>query len=150
MIVIVCIILLRDRFNYKKCKKICTVATRSSPLKKFSPPRGRKNLSTCKIHYNPHDKTVNQTPVSYNPQNFVSILSELSRGSMEEKLRWAFSLYDIDGDGFISRGELLAIVSAVYSLVGRAGLPLADDGATAHHVDRIFEVGVHVTSFVSW
>ena len=73
-------------------------------------------------------------------QNFVTILSELSRGSTAEKLRWAFSLYDINGDGCISRDELMDIVTAVYSLLGRNATPTVEESTTREHVDRIFEV----------
>lgn len=38
---------------------------------------------------------------------------------MEEKLRWTFSLYDINGDGFITREEMTDIATAVYELMGR-------------------------------
>ena len=31
-------------------------------------------------------------------------------GSEEEKLKFAFKIYDIDGDGFISNGELFAVI----------------------------------------
>ncbi|TGZ58080.1 hypothetical protein DBV15_09699 [Temnothorax longispinosus] len=30
---------------------------------------------------------------------FLTILSKVSRGSVEEKLQWVFGLYDLDGDG---------------------------------------------------
>jgi serine/threonine-protein phosphatase 2B regulatory subunit len=31
-------------------------------------------------------------------------------GSEEEKLRFAFKIYDINGDGFISNGELFDVI----------------------------------------
>jgi len=37
---------------------------------------------------------------------FVRALSITSRGTLEEKLGWAFKLYDIDRDGFIKRNEM--------------------------------------------
>ena len=73
-------------------------------------------------------------------QDFVTILSELSRGSTSEKLRWAFNLYDINGDGCITKEELLDIVTAIYSLMGRNTIPSVDANTTQEHVDRIFEV----------
>lgn len=38
---------------------------------------------------------------------------------MEEKLRWTFQLYDINGDGFITREEMTDIAIAIYELMGR-------------------------------
>ncbi|ROT73216.1 putative Kv channel-interacting protein 4-like isoform X7 [Penaeus vannamei] len=70
---------------------------------------------------------------------FVTILSELSRGSVTEKLRWAFNLYDINGDGYITKEEMLDIVTAIYSLVGRNAIPAVEENTTQEHVDRIFE-----------
>lgn len=44
-------------------------------------------------------------------QEFVSGLSAFSsRGSKEEKLRFAFKVYDIDRDGYISNGELFVVL----------------------------------------
>lgn len=42
---------------------------------------------------------------------FISGLSAFSgKGNKEEKLRFAFKVYDIDRDGFISNGELFIVL----------------------------------------
>jgi len=42
---------------------------------------------------------------------FVGTLATLSdKGSQDAKLRFAFQVYDIDGDGFISNGELFQVL----------------------------------------
>ncbi|KAG8218292.1 calcium calmodulin-dependent protein phosphatase [Butyriboletus roseoflavus] len=44
-------------------------------------------------------------------QEFVGGLSAFSsRGGREEKLRFAFKVYDVDRDGFISNGELFLVL----------------------------------------
>ncbi|CAL4120804.1 unnamed protein product, partial [Meganyctiphanes norvegica] len=72
-------------------------------------------------------------------EDFVTILGELSRGTTNEKLQWAFNLYDINGDGYITKEEMLDIVTAIYSLMGRNTVPTLEENTTQDHVDRIFE-----------
>jgi Ca2+-binding EF-hand superfamily protein len=63
---------------------------------------------------------------------------------MDEKLRWTFSLYDINGDGCITREEMTDIVTAVYELMGK----FADPNLSHNHegvrqkVDRMFQVRI--------
>lgn len=73
-------------------------------------------------------------------QEFLEILSRVARGSVQEKLSWVFALYDVDGDGRISRSEMLAVVQAIYELLGRAARPPVHNQAAKDHVDRIFHV----------
>ena len=47
-------------------------------------------------------------------QEFVSGLSAFSsKGNKEEKLRFAFKVYDIDRDGYISNGELFIVLKMI-------------------------------------
>lgn len=45
-------------------------------------------------------------------KEFICALSITSRGRLDEKLRWAFQLYDIDGDGTITYNEMLSTYRA--------------------------------------
>ena len=57
-------------------------------------------------------------------RDHIVTLSTLLRGSVYERLKWTFKLYDLNGDGCISRGELTEVVQAVHELMGRR---IADD-----------------------
>jgi len=55
---------------------------------------------------------------SINFQEFVTALSVMTRGDPNEKLEFAFSMYDLDGNGFIDKEEMTQIMEAFYKLVG--------------------------------
>lgn len=77
----------------------------------------------------------------------MTILSKVSRGSVEEKLQWIFGLYDLDGDGLISKEEMLDVVGSIYEMLGRYTQPQIVEPhlAAREHVDRIFHVSIDFT-----
>jgi len=72
-------------------------------------------------------------------EDFVIGLSILLRGSVEEKARWMFLLYDQDRDGFISREEMEDVVGSVFDLMGRTSDPLMEEEFINQRVDIMFE-----------
>ncbi|XP_069678957.1 Kv channel-interacting protein 4-like [Periplaneta americana] len=70
-------------------------------------------------------------------RDFMLGLSIVMKGTLQERLRWAFSLYDVNHDGYITRAEMLAVITAIYELLG-------DSGNISHHcpqshVNKIFK-----------
>jgi len=74
-------------------------------------------------------------------QEFMFALSITSRGSFEKRLRWAYSMYDMDHDGFISKNEMLIMIKAIYKMVGEKEIQRTmQDHLTPHErVEDIFK-----------
>ena len=79
-------------------------------------------------------------PIIFTFQEFVVGLSVLARGTLQEKLQWAFNLYDVNHDGIITKEEMSDIVTAIYDMMGRYVEPSIDDTSAKDHVERIFQV----------
>lgn len=71
-------------------------------------------------------------------EDFVTGLSVLLRGTAQEKLNWAFNLYDINKDGCITKEEMLEIMKSIYDMMGRCTMPAPRDSAPAEHVEQFF------------
>lgn len=66
-------------------------------------------------------------------------LSILSRGTMDEKLRWIFGLYDLNRDGKITQDELLLVVTSMYDLMGKNTNPPISDETSKQHAEFVFK-----------
>ncbi|OQV26030.1 putative Kv channel-interacting protein 2 [Hypsibius exemplaris] len=70
---------------------------------------------------------------------FITGMSVLSRGTMPQKLRWVFNLYDLNGSGRISKSNLRDIILSVNQMLGSHAKPPTDDLSTKEHVERMFQ-----------
>ncbi|KAG8591562.1 hypothetical protein GDO81_000217 [Engystomops pustulosus] len=71
--------------------------------------------------------------------DFVMGLSTLLRGTIQEKLNWAFNLYDINKDGYITKEEMLDIMKAIYDMMGKCTYPLVREDTPKQHVENFFQ-----------
>ncbi|XP_009938640.1 A-type potassium channel modulatory protein KCNIP1 isoform X1 [Opisthocomus hoazin] len=72
-------------------------------------------------------------------EDFVMALSILLRGTVHEKLRWTFNLYDINKDGYINKEEMMDIVKAIYDMMGKYTYPVLKEDAPRQHVEVFFQ-----------
>ncbi|XP_015794613.1 Kv channel-interacting protein 1-like [Tetranychus urticae] len=94
---------------------------------------------------------------SINFEQFLTILSMLSRGNLNDQIEWVFMLYDVHGDQVITKDEMMIVVKAVYLMLGSSTQPRVNDAHIRQHVDRVFkEIDIHnrgsitYEDFYSW
>ncbi|KAM7418701.1 hypothetical protein PAMA_016030 [Pampus argenteus] len=72
-------------------------------------------------------------------EDFVISLSIILRGSITDKLNWAFNLYDLNKDGCITREEMTDIMHSIYDMMGKYTYPCMKDNAPKDHVESFFQ-----------
>ena len=124
-------------FFFSPHRFLCYLLPTNTVCLKFSLQRSPVNNETI------NNKSVSQIYLKHLIiclQEFVMGLSVLARGSLPERLQWAFSLYDVNGDGIITKDEMLDIVGSIYEMMGRFTEPQVDEYSAREHVDRVFQV----------
>ncbi|XP_028830027.1 Kv channel-interacting protein 2 isoform X2 [Denticeps clupeoides] len=71
--------------------------------------------------------------------DFVTSLSIILRGSVTDRLSWAFNLYDLNKDGCITKEEMTSIIKSIYDMMGTYTYPCIRDDAPKEHVESFFQ-----------
>uniref|UniRef100_A0A8V0ZMV7 Potassium voltage-gated channel interacting protein 2 n=1 Tax=Gallus gallus TaxID=9031 RepID=A0A8V0ZMV7_CHICK len=72
-------------------------------------------------------------------EDFVSGLSIILRGTIDDRLNWAFNLYDLNKDGCITKEEMLDIMKSIYDMMGKYTYPAMREEAPREHVENFFQ-----------
>ncbi|CDQ61061.1 unnamed protein product [Oncorhynchus mykiss] len=72
-------------------------------------------------------------------QDFVIGLSIILRGTINDRLNWAFNLYDLNKDGCITKEEMMDIMKSIYDMMGKYTYPCMQDEAPREHVESFFQ-----------
>ncbi|XP_043257009.1 neuronal calcium sensor 1-like isoform X2 [Colletes gigas] len=69
-------------------------------------------------------------------QDLVTEIALITNGNLDQKLSWIFSFYDLNGDGYITRKEMLVIISATYEMLHNSKVA---QRVVDKHVDMVFK-----------
>ncbi|XP_069610163.1 A-type potassium channel modulatory protein KCNIP2 isoform X1 [Ranitomeya imitator] len=72
-------------------------------------------------------------------EDFVAGLSIILRGTIDDKLNWAFNLYDLNKDGCITKEEMMDIMKSIYDMMGKYTYPNMREEAPREHVENFFQ-----------
>ena len=112
----------------QKYRKFChdypdgklTKATFYELYQLFYPSRSDKELETFCCHvFRTHD-TDQSGDIDF--VQFMMAINATSGGTPEEKLKWAFKLYDIDQDGAINQYEMAVVFQSIFEMSANSQL----------------------------
>lgn len=96
-------------------------------------PRGAETNSYARFVFNSFDVQRKQE-ITFT--DFVIGLSVLTRGTIDEQLRWIFTLYDLNRDGCVTRDELSKIVNSIHDLMGKFALNSSQAAALSAQINN--------------
>uniref|UniRef100_H3ASR2 Potassium voltage-gated channel interacting protein 2 n=1 Tax=Latimeria chalumnae TaxID=7897 RepID=H3ASR2_LATCH len=73
-------------------------------------------------------------------EDFVAGLSIILRGTITDRLNWAFNLYDLNKDGCITKEEMMDIMKSIYDMMGKYTYPAMKEESAQEHVETFFQV----------
>jgi Ca2+-binding EF-hand superfamily protein len=74
-------------------------------------------------------------------KEFIFMLNISKNGKLEDKIKWAFKIFDINTDGSITRSEMIIILAALYKTIKNSlnSEQIKDNEFTPEkHVDEVF------------
>ena len=71
-------------------------------------------------------------------REFICGLSITCHGTREDKLRWAFNMYDIDKSGTITEDELTEIIRSIYNMMSENDNALEEEDSPERLAERLF------------
>ncbi|CAF0741767.1 unnamed protein product [Brachionus calyciflorus] len=74
-----------------------------------------------------------------NFKEFLMVLSDIMRGSLEDRIKWLFYFYDINKDGRITIDEIESIIRSLYDLMGANVSPPVDEEVKLQHIENVIQ-----------
>lgn len=126
------ITLLKSFFPFGDCSKFADLMFRLFTVGSFDANVDDRDNRDKELSDSKRGKQLEQV-ITY--ADYLTALSVASRGRTEEKIKWTFRFYDVDGDGLVSREDLVHVLTAIAEMT--VGMVTCDQDIS-NRVDHIF------------